>query len=190
MEEAREITVPRSGERVSMRALRRIPGILCLTLVLQGGCGTRPNPAWDGGAGDADDADVVVGCDDACPPGRSHCVEGSCYAGGAGDPCDDDSDCSLMTPRCGPSGCQDGFERDPCVDPGDCNVTVPICFDGACQDGSEGDGCDATAGEGCSAEMPFCVQGTCHDGSLGDPCESDEQCTRSGCGDAGVCAWY
>jgi hypothetical protein len=173
--------------RVIMRALCRIQGILCLSLVLHAGCGTRPNPAWDSGEGDAADADVAA-CNDACPPERSHCVEGQCYGGAAGDPCDDNDDCSVMAPRCGPSGCQEGFEGDPCGDPGDCNSLMTICYDGACQDGSEGDRCGD--GEGCNTVAEFCVAGACYDGSLGDPCENDEQCQSSGCGDSGVCAWY
>lgn len=171
-----------------MRALRQFWGILCLSLVLQAGCGTRPNPAWDSGEGDAADADVA-GCADACPFGRSHCVDGQCYAGAAGDPCVDNGDCGLMTPRCGPDGCQGGIEGDPCVDPDDCSSTVSICFDGACQDGSEGDHCDDEAGEGCNEYAPYCVEAVCHDGSLGDPCVDDDDCRSSGCGDEGVCSW-
>lgn len=169
-----------------MRALSRIHWVLCLSLVLQAGCGTRPNPAWDSGEGDAADADVA-GCADACPRDRSHCVDGQCYAGAGGDPCNDNSDCHIMTPRCGPAGCQDGLEGDPCVDASDCNNLTRICFDGACQDGSEGDRCDE--GAGCSDDAPFCVQGACHDGSLGDPCADDTQCRGSGCGASGVCEW-
>ncbi|NVB38870.1 hypothetical protein G6O69_13595 [Pseudenhygromyxa sp. WMMC2535] len=104
--------------------------------------------------GEGESCDSDADCEETAP----NCVDGACWNGSEGDPCNYVGECPDAS--CVNNQCWDGSEGDPCNNPTDCSEFVLFCVEHLCQTGEPGSPCVINAdcvSDSCDVDTFTCL---------------------------------